>query len=102
MISSVGVRVFFTITSGENLKFPNGVFHLVDATERKIPLHPGVPRFLVFKIPVFNPTLTAVFGTSFGLGPNFCLSKIKHLDPRTLFAASHTLVAGHTVKVALW
>ena len=93
--------MFFTVTSGKNLKFPNGVLRLIDATGRNIPLHPGVLRFLVFTMPVFNSSLADVFGTPFGLGPNFCWSKIDQFELRTLFAASHTLVAGQIIKVAL-
>ena len=42
-----------------------------------------------------------VTGVTLGLGPNFFCAEIVHLEPRTLFAASHTLVPGHTIKVAL-
>ena len=58
-------------------------------------------RFLVFKIPDFDPFFAAFTGVSFGLGPNFCLSKIIYLKQRTLFAVNYNLVAGHTIKVAL-
>ena len=58
-------------------------------------------RFLVFRIPDFIPSFAAFTGVTLGLGPNYVSAKIVHLELRTLFAASHTLVAGHTIKVAL-
>ena len=78
--ASVGVPIFV------RFKIPTGVCSF---------------RFLVFKIPDFIPSFAAFTGDSFGLGPNFVFAKIVHLKLRTLFAASHTLVAGYTIKVAL-
>ena len=93
--------MFFTVTSGKNLKFPNSVLCLVDAAGRRIPLGTCVLWFLVFTLPVFGPFLADVFSTTFGLGPNFCWSKIDQFEPRMLFAASYTLMAGHLIKLAL-
>ena len=61
---------------------------------------PGDFRFLILKMPVLGAVAAGDAIT--GFGPNFPWPKINYFAPSALFAASHTLVAGDWIKLALW
>ena len=51
-------------------------------------------------MPVFRPLAAGAMAT--GFGPNCAWSKIDQFDRSAVFAASHTLVGGDWIKLALW